>query len=63
MIKKVTIYSAVLAVVFAAVGCFGDSNAVVYNVCTGLCIASLLVFLGCLFRAEFPLVNEPISES
>lgn len=53
MIKKVTIYSGILAVVFAAVGCIGDNIEALYSVCMGICIASLIVFIAGLFRMEY----------
>ena len=53
MNKKITVYSAVLTVVFAAVGCLGDSIEALYSTCMVLCIASLLVFIVGLIRLEY----------
>ncbi len=53
MVKKVTIYSAILTVVFAAVGCLGDNIESLYSICMGLCCTSLVVFIAGLLLSEF----------
>ena len=53
MIRKVTILSAVAAIVFDLIACLGDSNLTVYNVFMGLCCAAFLVLVYGLFRIEF----------
>lgn len=53
MNKKVVVMCAVAAVVFDLIACVGDSNAVVYSLFTGLCIASLCAYIYGLMRLGF----------
>ena len=53
MIKKVTLLSAVAAIVFDLIACLGDSNLTVYHVFMSLCCAAFIVYVYGLFRVEF----------
>ena len=51
--RKMTIIGAVAAVVFALIGCLGDSNQTVFGIGMGLSFASLGVFIIGMIRSEF----------
>lgn len=53
MSKKVVVMCAVAAIVFDLIACIGDSNAVVYKLFTGLCIASLCAYIYGLLRMGY----------
>ena len=53
MIKKVTLLSAVAAIVFDLIACLGDSSNTVYTAFMALCTAAFCVFVYGLFRIEF----------